>query len=69
MDDNLGTTDKRRSKGVRARDSPNFRPFIIRHFPQPKSHDPRSHADRHDPSTARMINNRNPFAGCTTYFT
>jgi hypothetical protein len=61
--------DKGSSKGVRARDPPNFCPFIIRHFPQPNSHDPRSHADRHDPSTARMINNRNPFAGCTTYFT
>jgi len=40
MDDNLGTADDPGSERVGARDPPNFRPFIIRHFPQPKSHDP-----------------------------
>jgi hypothetical protein len=40
MDVNLGAADKGRSKRVRARNPPNFRPFIIRHFPQPKSHRP-----------------------------
>jgi hypothetical protein len=39
-DDNLGTADKGRSKGVRARDPPNFRPLIIRYLPPPKSHGP-----------------------------
>jgi hypothetical protein len=40
MDDDLGTADKGRSKRVRARDPLNFRPLIIRHVPQPKSHGP-----------------------------
>jgi hypothetical protein len=40
MDDDLGTADKGRSQRVRARDPLNFRPLIIRHVPQPKSHGP-----------------------------
>jgi hypothetical protein len=40
MDDNLGAADKGRSKRVSPRDPLNFRPLIIRQFPQPKRHGP-----------------------------
>jgi len=40
MDDNLSTADDPGPERVGARDPLNFRPLIIRHFPQAKSHDP-----------------------------